>query len=134
MITDTEKLFKRKTSSLRYYDNNKEAIKARSTEYNNSHRERTAELWKLRYEAMKTDPVAYEAYRAKRRLCKAKSYLKKKGCMPPERKATVPKERRKKSVIPEFEGPLEVKIIDKNPPRIFESKIKIFTGEFTMTF
>ena len=132
MITDTEKLFKRKTSSIRYYDNNKEAIKARSTEYNNSHRERTAELWKLRYEAMKTDPVAYEAYRAKRKLSKAKSYLKKKGTLPPERKVWALKEPRKKIVIPD--GPCNVKIIDKNPPKVVDSKIEILTGNFIVTF
>jgi hypothetical protein len=133
-LTQEEKEAKRHMWYLQYYDSNKEKIKARATEYNISHRERTNELWKLRYEALKKDPVAYEAYCVKRRESKARQYLKNRDkILTKYRESRPPKAPRKKAVIPEFEGPLDVKIIDKNPPRVFESNIKIFTGEFTMT-
>jgi len=134
-MTQEEKNAKRHMWYLEYYDSNKETIKARSTEYNKTHRERTAELWKLRYEALKKDPVAFEAYRAKRRESKAKQYLKNRDkILTKYRESRPPKEPRKKAVIPDFEGPCEVKIIDKNPPKIVESKIEILTGNFTVSF
>jgi len=134
-MTQEEKDAKRHMWYLEYYDSNKEKIKARATEYNKAHRERTNELWKLRYEALKKDPVAYEAYCVKRRERKARQYQKNRDkILTKYRESRPPKEPRKKAVIPDFEGPVEVKIIDKAPPKVIDSKVEILTGNFIISF
>jgi hypothetical protein len=75
-LTAEERKARRRLRDKKRYENNREKLLARANAYNKSHKAERSKRSKERLEAIKKDPVAHEAYKARQKAINARRYAK----------------------------------------------------------